>query len=101
MPTRPPRSTVPTSGIGSFSLPSNPSSQQRVTTMSIPDKIAQLLNGTYEDPDGLGLQRVATQALVIAPTLDGMERDLIKSLDFEPNIAVVSDKTTHAVLGKR
>jgi glycerol-1-phosphate dehydrogenase [NAD(P)+] len=70
-------------------------------TMSAPDKISQLLDGTYEDPDGLGKQRVATRALVIAPTLEGMERDLVKGLGFEPNIAVVSDRTTHAVLGKR
>ena len=69
--------------------------------MSTTDKITQLLNGTYEDPDGLGMQRVSTRALVIAPTLDGMERDLIKGLDFESHIAVVSDQTTHAVLGKR
>jgi glycerol-1-phosphate dehydrogenase [NAD(P)+] len=69
--------------------------------MSTTDKITQLLNGTYEDPDGLGMQRVATRALVIAPTLKGMERDLVKGLGFEADIAVVSDRTTHAVLGKR
>jgi glycerol-1-phosphate dehydrogenase [NAD(P)+] len=69
--------------------------------MSTPDKITQLLDGTYEDPDGLGMQRVATRALVIAPTLEGMERDLIKALNFESATAVVSDRTTHAVLGKR
>jgi glycerol-1-phosphate dehydrogenase [NAD(P)+] len=69
--------------------------------MSIPDKITQLLNGTYEDPDGLGPQRVSTRSLVIAPSLEGMELDLVKQLDFERAIAVVSDQTTHAVLGKR
>jgi glycerol-1-phosphate dehydrogenase [NAD(P)+] len=70
-------------------------------TMPTTDKIIQLLEGTYEDPDGLGKQRVATRALIIAPTLQGMERDLIKDLDFESSIAVVSDRTTHSVLGKR
>ena len=69
--------------------------------MSKPSKITQLLNGTYEDPDGLGRQRVATRALVIAPKLDGMERDLVRDLDFGPHIAIVSDKTTHAILGSR
>src|SRR5437868_2807796 len=64
-------------------------------------KITQLLNGTYEDPDGLGKQRVATRSLVIAPCLAGRERDLVMGLDFGRHIAIVSDKTTHAVLGSR
>ncbi|MGE0241655.1 MAG: iron-containing alcohol dehydrogenase [Parvibaculaceae bacterium] len=69
--------------------------------MPTTDKIIQLLDGTYEDPDGLGRQGVTTQALVIAPTLDGMERDLVKNLDFDRHVAIVSDQTTHAVLGRR
>jgi glycerol-1-phosphate dehydrogenase [NAD(P)+] len=69
--------------------------------MPQPDKIAQLLNGTYEDPDGLGRQRVTTRSLVIAPSLIGMERDLVKGLQFDSHIAIVSDKTTHGILGRR
>ncbi|MFZ5672102.1 MAG: sn-glycerol-1-phosphate dehydrogenase [Pseudomonadota bacterium] len=69
--------------------------------MSAPDKITQLLDGTYEDPDGLGKQRVDTHSLVIAPKLDGMERDLVKALDLGRHVAVVSDRTTHAILGRR
>ncbi|MGE0004086.1 MAG: iron-containing alcohol dehydrogenase [Parvibaculaceae bacterium] len=69
--------------------------------MPTTDKITELLAGTYEDPDGLGPQRVTTRALVIAPTLAGMERDLVAGLGFERPIAVVSDKTTHEVLGRR
>lgn len=69
--------------------------------MPSPDKITQLLDGTYEDPDGLGKQRVDTRLLVIAPRLDGMERDLIKALDLGRHVAVVSDQTTHAILGQR
>jgi glycerol-1-phosphate dehydrogenase [NAD(P)+] len=65
------------------------------------DKITQLLNGTYQDPDGLGRQRVTTRSLVTASSLAGMERDLVKALDFDKHIAIVSDKTTHAVMGKR
>ena len=64
-------------------------------------KITQLLNGTYDDPDGLGKQRVATRSLIIAPSLKGMESDLVKGLDFGRHISIVSDKTTHAVLGSR
>lgn len=69
--------------------------------MSAPDKITQLLEGTYEDPDGLGRQRVDTQSLVIVPKLDGMERDLVKALDLGRHVAVVSDQTTHTILGQR
>ncbi|WP_119388484.1 iron-containing alcohol dehydrogenase [Taklimakanibacter lacteus] len=65
------------------------------------DKITQLLNGTYEDPDGLGRQRVTTRSLVIRPSLVGMERDLVKALEFDSHIAIISDKTTHAILGRR
>ena len=64
-------------------------------------KIIQLLDGLYEDPDGLGKQRVATRSLVIAPSLAGMERDLVKGLDLGRHVSIVSDKTTHAVLGNR
>jgi glycerol-1-phosphate dehydrogenase [NAD(P)+] len=69
--------------------------------MSTTDKITELLNGTYDDPDGLGKQRVATRSLLIAPSLDGLERDLVEGLGFDRPLAVVSDKTTHAILGKR
>jgi glycerol-1-phosphate dehydrogenase [NAD(P)+] len=69
--------------------------------MLMTDKITQLLDGTYEDPEGLGKQRVATRSLVIAPSLEGMERQLIDPLGFDSHIAIVSDKTTHAVLGRR
>ncbi|MBK1870808.1 sn-glycerol-1-phosphate dehydrogenase [Taklimakanibacter albus] len=69
--------------------------------MFAPDKITQLLDGTYEDPDGLGKQRVDTRSLIIAPKLDGMERDLVKALDLGRHVAVVSDQTTHAILGQR
>lgn len=69
--------------------------------MPTSDKITQLLNGTYEDPDGFGKQRVTTRSLVIAPTLAGMERDLVKGLGFDSHIAIVSDKTTYAVLARR
>jgi glycerol-1-phosphate dehydrogenase [NAD(P)+] len=69
--------------------------------MRMTDTIKQLLNGTYEDPDGLGKQRVATRSLVIAPNLEGMECHLIDALGFDSHVAVVSDKTTYAVLGRR
>ena len=65
------------------------------------DKIARLLAGTYEDPEGRGPQHVDTRALVIAPSLAGLEQDLVRSLDLGGRLAVVSDATTHEILGHR
>ena len=65
------------------------------------DIIAQLLAGTFADPDGAGAVKVETRSLVIAPSLDGSEKDLLQSLGFDRRIAVVSDDTTHAILGER
>jgi glycerol-1-phosphate dehydrogenase [NAD(P)+] len=65
------------------------------------DAIAALLAGGYEDPDGLGKQGVATKSLVIEPSLRGTECDLVQGLDFGRRVAMVSDATTHAILGER
>ncbi len=62
-------------------------------------KIEQLLAGTYPDPDTGLTVGVATKSLIIAPSLAGMEGDLIAGLDFGRRIAVISDTTTHDVLG--
>lgn len=64
-------------------------------------KIALLIQGKYPDPDGGGPVGVATRAIAVESSLAGMERDLISSLRFERKLAVVSDRTTHAVLGDR
>ena len=48
------------------------------------DNISQLLDGTFESPDG-GTAGVATRALIIAPSLKGMELDLVRSLEPLPN----------------
>jgi glycerol-1-phosphate dehydrogenase [NAD(P)+] len=65
------------------------------------DKIEQLLSGAYRDPDSGEAVSVATKSLVIAASLAGMEADLVGGLGFGPILAVVSDETTHEVLGKR
>jgi glycerol-1-phosphate dehydrogenase [NAD(P)+] len=65
------------------------------------DIIEQLLAGTFENPDGAGPVEVETRSLVIAPSLGGSEKELLQSVGFGRNIAVVSDDTTHAVLGRR
>lgn len=65
------------------------------------DIIDQLIAGTYPNPDAPGTVGVTTRSLMIAPSLDGLELDLVKPLGFDRSIAVVSDQTTHEVLGAR
>ncbi len=65
------------------------------------DKIEQLLAGAYRDPESGEAIKVATKSLVIAQSLEGTEGELVAGLGFGPTLAVVSDETTHEVLGAR
>ena len=65
------------------------------------EKIEQLLAGTYVDPDTGRKVGVATRSLVIAPSLAGSEAELVLALGFGRKLVIVSDVTTHAVLGRR
>jgi hypothetical protein len=65
------------------------------------DIIDRLVAGTYADPDGGGPLRVDTRAVVIARSLAGMEADAVRPLALGRRLAVVSDPTTHAILGER
>lgn len=67
----------------------------------VEDVIDRLVAGTYADPDGGGPLRVETRAVVIARSLAGMEADIVRPLALGRRLAVVSDPTTHAILGKR
>jgi glycerol-1-phosphate dehydrogenase [NAD(P)+] len=64
-----------------------------------PDPIERLLAGTYADTDGGPPLRVATRKVVIAPTLAGAEAECLDGLSLGRKLAVVSDPTTHALLG--
>jgi len=66
-----------------------------------PDLISKLLAGTLPDPDGNGMLRVATRSVAILPTLKGIEADFVAPLGLGRNLAVVSDATTHPILGAR
>jgi glycerol-1-phosphate dehydrogenase [NAD(P)+] len=66
-----------------------------------PDKITLLLEGAYPDPETGESLSVATRSVVIEPALDDMEADLVSGLGFGGTLAVVSDRTTHAVMGER
>jgi glycerol-1-phosphate dehydrogenase [NAD(P)+] len=63
--------------------------------------IDQLLAGTHPDPDGGPPLRIETRAVAIERSLTGSEADLVKPLDLGRRLAVVSDRTTHAILGAR
>jgi glycerol-1-phosphate dehydrogenase [NAD(P)+] len=67
----------------------------------VQDVIDRLVAGTYADPDGGPPLRIDTRAVVIAKSLAGMEAEVAKPLALGRRLAVVSDPTTHAVLGAR
>jgi glycerol-1-phosphate dehydrogenase [NAD(P)+] len=63
--------------------------------------IDQLIAGTVPDPDGGPPLRVATRAVAIQRSLSGIEADLVRPLSLGRRLAVVSDRSTHAILGAR
>jgi len=65
------------------------------------DPILQLLTGQWPDPETGQLLGVPVRSIVIADSLDGIEAALIARLDLGRRLSVVSDPTTHAVLGAR
>ncbi len=65
------------------------------------DLIRQLIEGTFPDPDGGSPLSVPVRSVVIADTLKGEEQDLVASLELGARLALVSDPTTHRVLGDR
>jgi len=65
------------------------------------DLIDRLIAGTYPDPDGGPALSVATKAVTIARSLKGDEAALVRPLSLGRRLAVVSDQTTHAILGQR
>jgi glycerol-1-phosphate dehydrogenase [NAD(P)+] len=66
-----------------------------------PDTLGQLLRGEWPDPDGGPPITVPVQTVAIEHSLAGREADLVAPLRMGRRIAVVSDATTHAVLGER
>jgi glycerol-1-phosphate dehydrogenase [NAD(P)+] len=63
--------------------------------------IDQLIAGTYPDPDGGGPLQLATRAVAIETSLAGAEAELVKPLALGRRLAVVSDPTTHDIMGAR
>jgi len=66
-----------------------------------PDALDALLRGEWPDPDGGVPVEVPVRVVAIERSLAGVEADLIAPLGLGRRLAVVSDATTHAVLGAR
>ena len=65
------------------------------------DPIALLMEGRYPDPETGALLGAQSRSVVIEPSLDGAEADLVAGLGLGPDLAVISDADTHAALGAR
>lgn len=65
------------------------------------DPIELLLEGRYPDPETGELLRAQSRSVVIEPSLDGREADLVAGAGLGGHLAVVSDVDTHAALGAR
>lgn len=69
--------------------------------MPVVDPIELLLAGRYPDPETGTLLAAESRQVVIEDSLAGAEVELIAALGAGRRIAVISDRTTHAVLGHR
>lgn len=65
------------------------------------DPLVALLDGRWIDPDTGRPARVDIAAIAIESSLAGREAELVASLGLGPRVAVVSDATTHEVMGAR
>ncbi len=65
------------------------------------DTLGRLLAGEFRDPDDGGLLIAPIGNIAIEDSLAGREADLVAGLELGDRLAVVSDPTTRAVLGRR
>jgi glycerol-1-phosphate dehydrogenase [NAD(P)+] len=65
------------------------------------DPLELLLTGRYPDPETGEMLAATARAIAIEPSLDGMEADLVHSLDIGSRFAVVADVNTQVALGHR
>lgn len=64
-------------------------------------RIDDILNGNWTDPATGKPASLPFKRVVIAPSLDGQEAELVRGLGFGRRLAVVSDPATRAALGER
>jgi glycerol-1-phosphate dehydrogenase [NAD(P)+] len=65
------------------------------------DPIAQLLAGTYPDPETGQLLHAEAKSVVIEDSLEGREVELVAALAPGKHIALITDAITHVVMGTR
>jgi glycerol-1-phosphate dehydrogenase [NAD(P)+] len=78
-----------------------PSAADVPGTLMALDTLGQLLAGEFRDPDGGQALVAPIRTVVIEDSLAGREAELVGELDLGGRLAVVSDPTTRAVLGRR
>jgi glycerol-1-phosphate dehydrogenase [NAD(P)+] len=66
-----------------------------------PDTLGELLAGRCRDPEDGSPITIPVRAIAIERSLAGIEGDLVRPLALGRRLAVVSDETTHEVLGAR
>jgi glycerol-1-phosphate dehydrogenase [NAD(P)+] len=69
--------------------------------VTAPDPLEQLLRGAWLDPDRGSPIAVPLRSVAIERSLAGREAELVAPLRLGRRLAVVSDATTHAMLGER
>jgi glycerol-1-phosphate dehydrogenase [NAD(P)+] len=65
------------------------------------DIIERLVAGSLPDPDGNGTLCVSTRSVVMARSLQAGAADMVAPLHLGRHFAVISDSTTHEILGDR
>jgi glycerol-1-phosphate dehydrogenase [NAD(P)+] len=65
------------------------------------DFIDEIIAGNWIDPETRQTVRVPYEAIAIDETLAGREAQLVAALGLGRTLAIVSDRTTHEVMGKR
>ena len=63
--------------------------------------LAELVAGTWREPDTGKQYDIGIRDIVIRDSLDGAEAELVGNLHAGKSITIVSDENTHAVMGER
>ena len=63
--------------------------------------IDELIKGEWTNPEDQNKYGIPIKKIEIRKTLDGLEKDLIKSLHSDQRLLIVSDPFTHNAMGSR
>ena len=67
----------------------------------IDDPIQSLVDGSFRLPETGEVFRCPVRSLIVEPSLEGAERDLLRGLNFPTSLAVVCDPNTYDAMAKR